>query len=84
LGKISEQFVGNHFNDLFADHLDCNQFGCTSRSATEALLRTRRDLFLVSNKPGNIAKLLFVDLKRALVLTDHNVLMDNFCFFQFP
>jgi hypothetical protein len=36
------------------------------------------DLFLASDKPGNIIRLLFVDFKKAFDLIDHNVLMSNY------
>jgi hypothetical protein len=85
LAKISERFVSKFFNEHFEDHLDDNQFGSTSsRSTTEALIHTMHDLFLASEKPGNIIRLLFVDFRKAFDLINHNVLMDKFCSYNFP
>jgi hypothetical protein len=42
------------------------------------------DLFLASEKPGNIIRLLFVDFRKAFDLIDHNVLMNKLCFHNLP
>lgn len=42
------------------------------------------ELLLASDKPGNIVRLLFVNFKKAFDLIYHNVLLDEFCCYNFP
>ena len=65
--------------------IDNNQFGSTKkRSTTHALIRFSHDLFLASDEPGNIIRVLFVDFAKAFDLIDHNILMRKFIDNDFP
>ena len=65
LSKIAERFIAAFFNLHFDRRLDIDQFGCTAgRSPTLALIKLLHDLFLASDSPSNIIRLLFVDFKK--------------------
>ena len=85
LSKIAESFIARFFNDHFCTLIDKKQFGSTKkRSTTHALIRFSHDLFLASDEPGNIIRILFVDFAKAFDLIDHNILMRKFIDNDFP
>jgi hypothetical protein len=85
MAKITEQFVGQFFDEHFNSVIDKNQFGCVrGRSTTHALIKVMHELFHASDNPRNFIRILFVDFSKAFDRIDHNVLMQKFVAHEFP
>ena len=85
LSKIAESFLCKYFNYYFNDHLDINQFGCSSgRSTTLALIKLTHFLFTSSDQPDVFCRILFVDFKKAFDLINHNILLQKMCDLNIP
>lgn len=79
LAKIAEGFICNYFNQHFSDHLDPNQFGCTThRSTTLALIKICHILFTGADNGDNFVRILFVDFSKAFDRINHNILFEKF------
>jgi hypothetical protein len=76
LSKIAESFLCKYFKYYFNDHLDVNQFGCTTgRSTTLALLKLSHFLFNALDDCNMFCRILFIDFTKAFDFIDHNVLL---------